>query len=201
MADPTTDPYTFTQTWFDPNIPVWTQIAAELPTCTNVLEIGSYEGRSAVWVIENMLQPNGTLTAIDTWEGGEEHVDMGVNMGAVEQRFDHNINTALSTHRNRTIRKLKGTSFQHLRTLPEATYDFIYIDGSHIARDVLCDACLAWPLLRIGGLLTFDDYLWGNPRDAIHRPKIAIDNFVNIYAEQLAFFHIGNQLTIKKING
>ena len=36
-------------------------------------------------------------------------------------------------------------------------YDIIYIDGSHEARDVLEDAVLAYRLLKIGGLLIFDD--------------------------------------------
>jgi hypothetical protein len=53
-------------------------------------------------------------------------------------------------------------------------------------------------LLKQGGFLIFDDYLWGDPRDALHRPKIAIDSFVNIYAEELSLFHIGNQLTLRK---
>jgi hypothetical protein len=64
---------------------------------------------------------------------------------------------------------------------------------------VLSDACLTWPLLKPGAFLIFDDYLWGNPRDALHRPKLAIDTFINIYAEELSLFHIGNQLTVRKI--
>ena len=39
-------------------------------------------------------------------------------------------------------------------------FDFIYIDGSHIAKDVLTDACMAWPLLMPKGLMVFDDYMW-----------------------------------------
>jgi hypothetical protein len=33
-------------------------------------------------------------------------------------------------------------------------------DGSHRARDVLEDAVLSWPLLKVGGIMLFDDYLW-----------------------------------------
>ena len=39
--------------------------------------------------------------------------------------------------------------------------DFIYVDGSHQAHDVLCDAILSFKLLRVGGIVCFDDYLWG----------------------------------------
>ena len=34
-----------------------------------------------------------------------------------------------------------------------------------------------------GDIIVFDDYLWGAPRDILHRPKPAIDAFVNIFAE------------------
>jgi predicted O-methyltransferase YrrM len=77
-------------------------------------------------------------------------------------------------------------------------YDFIYIDGSHIAKDVLTDACMAWPLLKQGGLLVFDDYLWGESRDILHRPRFAVDVFTNIFAESLDIVHIGHQFVVRK---
>jgi hypothetical protein len=65
-------------------------------------------------------------------------------------------------------------------------FDFIYIDGSHQAPDVLVDAVLAFKLLKVGGTLGFDDYLWseGTSGDEapLRCPKPAVDAFVNIYA-------------------
>jgi predicted O-methyltransferase YrrM len=78
------------------------------------------------------------------------------------------------------------------------TYDFIYIDGSHTAKDVLTDACMAWPLLKQRGIMVFDDYMWGESRDILHRPKIAIDTFTNIFAESLDIVHVGYQLVVRK---
>lgn len=34
--------------------------------------------------------------------------------------------------------------------------------------------------------------------DELHRPKIAIDAFVNIFAEDLTIVHSGYQLVVKK---
>jgi predicted O-methyltransferase YrrM len=190
--------YRFTEDWFSPNIPIWELVVRELAECDAILEVGSYEGRSTVWLLENALSPSGTLTAIDTWEGGEEHRALGTDMGSVEDRFDHNIAVTKTQLPNQTVTKLKGTSFEHLRQLPLEAFNLAYVDGSHTARDVLSDACLTWPLLKPGAFLIFDDYLWGNPRDALHRPKLAIDSFINVYAEELSLFHIGNQLTLRK---
>ena len=36
-------------------------------------------------------------------------------------------------------------------------FDFVYVDGSHLALDVLVDAALAWRLLSPGGVLVFDE--------------------------------------------
>ena len=77
-------------------------------------------------------------------------------------------------------------------------FDFIYIDGSHIAKDVLTDACMAWPLLKPKGLMVFDDYMWGSPRDILHRPKPAIDAFTNLFAEEAEIIHVGYQLVVRK---
>jgi hypothetical protein len=53
-------------------------------------------------------------------------------------------------------------------------------------------------LLEKGGLMVFDDYMWGNPRDALHRPKIAIDAFTNIFGETAEIIHVGYQLVVRK---
>ena len=73
------------------------------------------------------------------------------------------------------------------RTSPagEAPFDLIYIDGSHTAADVLIDAVLAFQLLRVGGVMIFDDYLWSmEPAlsvDPLNMPKPAIDAFAAIF--------------------
>jgi predicted O-methyltransferase YrrM len=123
-------------------------------------------------------------------------------MGAVESRFDHNIGLLRAKYPERYIDQYKATSTAALADImkpyPNPTFDFIYIDGSHIAKDVLTDACMAWQLLKPKGLMVFDDYMWGNPRDALHRPKIAIDAFTNIFAEEAEIVHVGYQLVVRK---
>jgi hypothetical protein len=57
---------------------------------------------------------------------------------------------------------------------------------------------MSWPLLNAGGLMVFDDYMWGNPRDPLHRPKIAIDAFTTIFGETAEVIRIGYQLVVRK---
>lgn len=195
--------YKFTKDWFSEAEKIWPLFIPLLPARKSFLEIGSFEGRSMVWTAENMMEDDGFIDCIDTWEGGEEHVAAGEDMGSVEERFDHN-RMLVETKNRVEVNKYKGTSVQHLAHWlvenPEdhPTFDFIYIDGSHKAKDVLTDACMAWQLLKPEGVLVFDDYLWGDPRDALHRPKIAIDAFTNIFGEELSIIYAGHQLAVRK---
>jgi predicted O-methyltransferase YrrM len=175
--------YDFTADWFSGNIPTWTKIVwAFKPRF--VLEIGSYEGRSAVWLINNT--PLLTLHCVDIWEDAE-----------IEARFDSNVKYALSRTPAVAFTKLKMPSSEALISLRAGIgrkFDLIYIDGSHTAPDVLSDAVLAWPLLNVGGVMIFDDYLWRSKPDALDiaakqnpldEPKIAIDAFINVYQQKL----------------
>ena len=65
--------YTYTQDWFHWAPDIFSKLLPGLPARKRFLEIGSFEGRSAVWITENMLEDGGILSAVDTWTGGEEH--------------------------------------------------------------------------------------------------------------------------------
>jgi hypothetical protein len=219
--------YQFTQDWFHWAPALWKSLIPMLPERGAFLEIGSYEGRATVWMLENMLDVGGWIDCVDTWEGGEEHT--AHDTAAVEARFDYNIDVALggavitpppetfafvgtrlaspeaTEDKRKRVYKYKGKSAQLLGKKlcdPQSSnvhlYDFIYVDGSHTAPDVLADAVMAWPLLKPNGLMVFDDYLWGEQRDILHRPKLAVDAFVNIYAEQANIVHVGYQKVLQK---
>lgn len=193
--------YKFTKDWFGWAPPVWEQLVPMLPERDpkigrTFLEIGSFEGRSAVWTMEHMMQDNDHLFCVDTWEGGEEHG--AEDMGSVWERFCHNMEVARERFPNRYYESSKATSYEALSDMLGSSFDFVYIDGSHVAKDVLTDACMVWPLVKPKGIVVFDDYVWGDARDILHRPKIAIDAFCNIFAEEVEIVHVGYQLVVRK---
>jgi hypothetical protein len=71
----------------------------------------------------------------------------------------------------------------------EPPFDLIYVDGSHQASDVLTDAIIAFQLLRVGGVMIFDDYLWcmrpTGEEDTLNMPKAAIDSFISLFQRKL----------------
>ena len=78
-------------------------------------------------------------------------------------------------------------------------FDFIYIDGSHTAPDVMTDACMAWGLLKKGGIMLFDDYLWQDVPGLLHRPKLGVDFFTTLFSEQNELCLLGYQYALRKL--
>ena len=163
---------------------------------SRVLEIGCFEGRSTCYVIEKLASRRDIeLHCVDTWRG--EFMD------SVEERFHHNIHLAKNKVKHAVKLVIhKGFSDKCLAKLlaegKQGYFDFIYIDGSHQAPDVLCDAVMSFQLLKKGGILGFDDYLWSDPSygiDPIRCPKLAIDVFTNIYCRKLKILRDYSKLT------
>ena len=192
----------FTQDWFSKYIPMWDLLLTHQKP-GKILEIGSFEGRSACYLIEKcaaLVEGEISITCVDTWEGSIEHragAPVAPVMGDVERRFDRNTRLALAkAARPVALRKLKQNSRDALAGLIAAgaqeSFDLIYIDGSHEAPDVLADATMAFPLLRVGGTMIFDDYLWSMQRpgaqDVLLMPKPAIDAFMNIYQRKMLIY-------------
>jgi predicted O-methyltransferase YrrM len=203
--------YEFTNTWFEVNRELWDQL---LPmVCPRkILEIGSYEGASACYLIDK-FSPDAEIEihCVDTWEGSVEHQADGmypVDMNMVEERFNKNMLWATKNAKNRVdLNVYKNRSLDALTALvvsgKSRHFDFIYLDGSHQAPDVLSDAVLSFQLLKVGGYLAFDDYCWAESTldqvDILRCPKIAIDSFVNIYRRKLDFVEATkNQMFIRK---
>ena len=58
----------FTVDWFTGYIPAWKNVFAATKVPENILEIGSFEGRSTCWLLENT---QAHVTCVDTWEGSD----------------------------------------------------------------------------------------------------------------------------------
>ncbi|MBI1239990.1 MAG: class I SAM-dependent methyltransferase [Alphaproteobacteria bacterium] len=204
------DSYSFTNDWFKARIQsLWSQLLSRVKP-TTLLEIGSYEGASACFLIEFLGATSPIeLHCVDTWEGSLEHKAVGDDMAAVEQRFHANIAIArgkaanpvdLVVHKGRSDEVLAHLIVEGKRN----HFDFVYVDGSHQAPDVLVDAALAFKLVRVGGVIAFDDYLWTEKlpsgRDPLRCPKPAIDAFVNLFFHKVRVLNAPlTQLYVQKL--
>jgi predicted O-methyltransferase YrrM len=184
----------FTTNWFTMWLCEWLDILERhpLPQGAEVLEIGSWEGMSALFLLS--ARPDLRITCVDTWEGAETFV--GTQQGAdCERRFDANT----AEHADR-ITKFRGTSAEYFASASgEGRFDLIYVDGSHYYADVLADAFAGFEALKPGGLMIFDDYMLGPYEDVDDRPGMAINRLLKEKRGQYELVAAYWQLALRKL--
>lgn len=183
----------FTVDWFSGNIPMWTTVLSEFRDKEAYgLEIGSFQGKASRWLMENILtHPDSRLTCVDTFEGSVEHTPELLR--DLRRLFDHN----LSPFQHK-LDVVVGNS-RHVLPNIQSSFDFAYVDGDHRAFAVMEDAIHAFRMLKYGGVLIFDDYLWSGGARDIDNPAYAIDAFLKMNAGRFVVLHRNYQVIIRKI--
>ena len=188
--------YRFTEKWFDSQISNWEAtfkyLRVEGSVFKDVLEIGCFEGRATIWLCENVLNEKSNYDIVDTFGGTLEEAGMesagkllSEDQDAILNTFKHNI----SFHSDKVNFEIfKEYSQQALPKLvsEKRQYDFIYIDASHRADDTFVDAYYANKLLKVGGLIIFDDFGWKDPNKPhpVDSPELGIRQFFTMYDDQ-----------------
>ena len=168
--------YTFSVDTFTGRIPSWAKLLSDFKgkPGINYLEIGTFEGRSALWMLENILtHPTARLTIIDVFgENNYSTFTSNVNLSGEANKFT--ILSGFSTHR---IRELSFNSI-----------DLAYIDGSGKGIVMLSDLVNTWNLLKVDGVIICSRYsLNERLRRALNLqpgdpgPHEAIDAFLKLY--------------------
>ena len=155
------------------------------------LEIGSGEGSSAIGIIKTVLtEPSSKVTCVDKW-------DAAFSNGFFADDFELNFDSNTQPYASQII-KVKGDSATWLVNNQDKSFDFIYIDGDHLPESVTLDADLSWDLLKVGGVMAFDDYEWDHPDGTDKNPKPAIDAWLAKHKNEIEIFCKGWQVWIKK---
>jgi len=150
------------------------------------LEIGSFEGASAIWMFRHILtHPDSTLTCIDN------------NKFKSRKKLEHNLRVAGFVSRA----KFHWIDSQDVRShVPDNRFDFVYVDGSHAAPNVLYDVVNAYLICKPGGIVGCDDYLFDRPEEN-SLPKPAIDTFLTLMGDRVEIVRSDYQLWFRKSGG
>jgi predicted O-methyltransferase YrrM len=187
-----------TTDWTSRNYRLWADLlATRRNDPLRVLEIGSWEGRSALFFLNYL--PHCTIVCIDTFGGCVEHKRWPLwqriwQLKPIEKRFDRNLapfGTRVRKIKERSLRALGQMGIERQR------FDVIYVDGSHLAIDVYRDGLLAFPLLAPGGVIIFDDYK-RRAGPEMHRPSIGIDALLATAGQNFDEIFRGHQLILCK---
>jgi len=139
------------------------------------LEIGSFEGRSAIWLLENVLtHPASTITCVDPFQSDR----------ASYRRFLANTQPLRQPASTKCLH-IRKTSREFFCSYFDEAWSIVYVDGSHVAFDVLLDLLQSWERLKPGGILIVDDLVWdgynGTGRHA-DGPRRAWGAFLSVLA-------------------
>jgi predicted O-methyltransferase YrrM len=176
--------YAFQHDWFSGNLRRFEYFLSPLKGADcQLLEIGTNEGRSAVWLMDNIAVSEGSrVTCVDL-------IDHPNRRG--------NIEATGAAHR---VDFRQGMSRDVLPTLPRNHFDFIYVDGYHGRVEVLEDAVLSFRLAKVDAIIAFDDYTWkAEVADVDGAPKSAVDAFCSIYRNKIELLNKGRQVWVRKI--
>lgn len=191
----------FSNEWAKFNIKNWEKYLSHLKGFPDILfmEIGTYEGQTSLWFLRNILtHKTSKIVIIDPFHypnpaGSTEKHDL------IKERFFNNLGEYFEEDRILFYEEPSSFALAGLiNSKLENRFDFIYVDGEHMAKEVLEDAVMSFRLLKKGGIMAFDDYEWKVARSKYGTPKLAVDAFLKVYANKIEILHRGYQLIIKK---
>jgi predicted O-methyltransferase YrrM len=131
-----------------------------------ILEVGSWAGASAITfgLALRSLGRKGDILCVDAWkpylditvEEAAHYVQMNeaAESGIIFRLFRHNLAACKVED---LVTWIAGDSLKVLPTLDASSFDLIYIDGSHLHRQVLSDITNAKRLIAEGGIIAGDD--------------------------------------------
>ena len=182
----------FSQKWFLNNFEIFTFFLPKDKSLKfDYLEVGCYEGLSSFYVLSEYKSVNAFF--VDIWDmPNPNSKTLSHNFGLIEKAFDQNLSGF-------DFKKMKNDSVISMRKLLKENvhFDFIYIDGSHNGEDILSDAIEAFKILKVNGLMFFDDFLQHDD-NRILQSYVGIDKFLSLYSDYLKIEYFQNNLVVRK---
>lgn len=186
--------YDFTSDWFTPKLGPWEEHVVPRyrgSSSQKWIDVGSYEGRSALWVLDNLLGPLGQVYCVDVFDDYLPGLEWWGARG-YPARFDKNTAAAQEDHR---VVKCRGLTHEVLASLDRVVFDGAYLDGDHLESSVERDLALLWPKLRKGAVLVCDDYGCEDQPGA----RRAVDSFLAARRGEYELLHSGFQAILLKL--
>lgn len=182
----------FSQKWFLNNFEIFTFFLPKDKSLKfDYLEVGCYEGLSSFYVLSEYKSVNAFF--LDIWDmPNPNSKTLSPNFDLIEKAFDQNLSGF-------DFKKMKNDSVISMRKLLKENvhFDFIYIDGSHNGEDILSDAIEAFKILKVNGLMFFDDFLQHDD-NRILQSYVGIDKFLSLYSDYLKIEYFQNNLVVRK---
>jgi predicted O-methyltransferase YrrM len=166
------------------------------------LEIGSFEGLTSNYIVDNILSTDGKLICIDPLT--DTYLNDNLTSADIIRndndfiyfkdqynRFNNNVSEHLTNGKIELVRELSINIFPEFIKKYKSEFDFIYIDGDHRPESVYIDGVNSFELCKKDGFILFDDYQWGDT-------GVGIDKFLNEYRGKYILHIKDYQVLIQK---
>lgn len=132
----------------------------------NILEVGSWRGRSTNAILQGATETEGHVTAVDTWQGSQDKRDM-TNWMVKEADIFGEFQKNTAKYNNLTIHR--GKSVESAPSFKDKSFDMIFIDAGHTKHEVMDDINAWLPKVKEDGLICGHDYVnsWMGVVDAV----------------------------------
>lgn len=155
----------------------------------NVLEIGSFEGLTSNYIVDNLLNNDGKLICIDPLADDYElDSDNGLFNGQYN-RFIEN-----TDYNKERIQLIREPSKSALPTLRDNFFDLVFIDGHHAQPECFLDGTEAFRICKDFGFILWDDFLWGHTKPV----KAAVEDVLKQNTNYRLLLKL-NQVLIQKL--
>lgn len=173
----------FSSNWLKiPNLTIIGHLLSKQSGPIHILELGTYEGRSAFYMLDNFCtHSESTITTVDYMK---------------RDNLEYNLQQVNSPK----LKFIQENFFNILPTLmvSRKLYDLIYIDGGKNSQTTIFQIVNSWQLLKSGGILYLDDYLWKHNETNIERPMEAIHCFLFLYKDDFTIIFKNYQVAVRK---
>lgn len=176
--------------FFTQNTNIWKKILLNIKKF-NYLEIGTFEGRSALFVSE--LKNSEKIVCVDPYLEYDDSQKYNFKMSEVYESVNEKFN------KNKNISLIKKKSDDFFLNNQEF-FEVIYIDGHHQYEYVKRDFEHSINCLKKNGILICDDFLWFKYKLVEDNPIKAILECYYKHKKDLNILFISDQIIFKKIN-
>ena len=185
--------YTFGRDWFyKSEIYQNAKYFLDLNNKLEILEIGSFEGLSTTYFIDNFLsKPNSKITVVDPFLLYSENDHKTILDNIQIRNFFFNLSKSAYPEKVQYL----GLTSDKFFEVNKKKYNFIYIDGMHTKEQIPKDIINSWDSLLIDGIIWMDDYLGDNSK-----LKKSFDDTIASLKGKHEVIHKGYQIAIKKLS-
>jgi predicted O-methyltransferase YrrM len=120
------------------------------------VELGTWQGASAIPIARTIARWGGTLTCVDTW-AGELNDDGGSVGGKMPIMLLSCARAIVEAGVGANVRLVPAMT-EDAATFWSEPIDYLYVDADHSYKGVRADLDAWYPFVRPGGLIIGDDY-------------------------------------------